>query len=80
MKVMTMRIAGSEVRVGDDVIFLGTPHRVTSVEPYSHPVATGGEQWAIAYAATPERPAKGNAWAITLEPHCDYDITRVVAP
>lgn len=35
-------------KVGDVLDVLGQPLQVISVEPYSHPVVTGGERYAIA--------------------------------
>lgn len=63
---MTTRKHGSEVKVGDDLWFLGEPHRITRIVPYVHPVCTGGETWAIAYS---DGPVTGGAkaWGITLE-------------
>jgi hypothetical protein len=45
-----------EIRPGDDVIFLGQPHRITAVEPYDGPMtqygcfalAQGRDGWGIA--------------------------------
>jgi len=62
-----MIVKGSEVKVGDDLMFVGRPHRITRIEPYAHPVVTQGETWAIAYADAPQAMAKA-AWGITLEP------------
>lgn len=63
---------GRDVVVGDDIIFLGTPHRITRIEPYTHPVVTGGETWATAYADT-SAAAYQAAWGITLEPDQQYE-------
>lgn len=41
------------VHIGDDVVFLGTPHRIVKVEPYTHPdigpaqLATDDFGWSI---------------------------------
>ena len=76
-----MIVKGSEVKVGDDLIFAGTPHRITRIEPYVHPVVTHGETWATAYADTPKAAYK-IAWGITLEPDtrayeiADREVTR----
>ena len=53
-----MQKRGDGVEVGDIILFLGTPHRVDTIEPYTHP--TIGEPWRIARAS--------DGWAITLEP------------
>lgn len=65
----TVMVKGQDVRVGDDLWCLGAPHRVTRIEPYTHPVVTRGEQWRIAYSDGPERGGK-NAWGMTL--HYDH--------
>lgn len=51
---------GKDIEVGDVLMFFGTPHRVATLEPYSHPVVTDGEMWRIARAA--------DGWGITLAP------------
>lgn len=52
---------GSEIKVGDIIMFLGTPHRVASLTPYTHPVMTeGAPGWRTARAA--------DGWGITLSP------------
>lgn len=75
---MTM-VKGQDVRVGDDLWFLGTPHRITRIEPYVHSVVTRGEEWRIAYADTPER-AYRNAWGMTLEYEHGYAAGYSVSP
>jgi hypothetical protein len=70
----TVRVHAADVRVGDILWFLGKPHMITRIEPYAHPVVTGGEEWAIASFDGPEGIGK-NAWGITLEltnPGADY--------
>ncbi len=62
----TAMIKGQEVRVGDDLWSMGTPHRITRIEPYAHPVVTRGEQWRQACSDGPEGVGKA-AWGITLE-------------
>lgn len=62
----TIEVRGQDVRVGDDLWFLGKPHRITRIEPYTHPVVTRGEMWRIAYSDGPEGMYKA-AWGMTLE-------------
>lgn len=52
----TQRKLGQDIEVGDIIVFLGTPHRITRVEPYTHPTVEGAV--AIAHAA--------NGWGISL--------------
>lgn len=66
------RKRGSDVEVGDILMFLSTPHRITRIEPYLHPTLRL-PGWRTAYADTGERAYK-NAWGITLEPQCEYEI------
>lgn len=66
----TVKVKGQDVRVGDDLWFCGRPHRVTRLEPYTHPEATRGEEWQIAYSGGPERA--GAAWAMMLEREHGY--------
>lgn len=75
--VITVEVPGSEVRPGDDYEFLGAVHRITRVEPYSHPVVTGGETWLSASADTSERLGRA-AWGITIHPGKLIRVTRVV--
>jgi hypothetical protein len=78
--VVTLDVPGSGVRVGDDLDFLGTPHRISRIVPYRHAVVTKGELWRIAYAGVSSRGAiPRRAWGITLEPGGSYTVTRVVA-
>jgi hypothetical protein len=51
----------ADIAAGDVVVFMGTPHLIAEVEPYTHP--TIGETQGIARAA--------DGWGITLlEPTC----------
>ena len=50
----------AEVAAGDIVVFLGTPHLVAEIEPYTHP--TLGKMVGIARAA--------DGWGITLDTGC----------
>jgi hypothetical protein len=61
----TIKVKGQDVRVNDDLWYLGTPYRITRIKPYTHPV-TRGEVWRTAYSDGPER-AGDRAWGITLE-------------
>jgi len=75
-EVITVEVPGSEVRPGDDYEFLGKVHRITRVEPYSHPVVTRGETWLSASADTSERAYKA-AWGITVHPDRLIRVTRL---
>jgi hypothetical protein len=61
----TVKIKKQDVRVGDDLWFLGRPYRITRIEPYRHPVVTRGEDARTAYSDGPGRTGR-NAWGITL--------------
>lgn len=67
---------GSEIKVGDDLIFLGTPHRITDIVPYRHPNAGkyGWPTWFTAYARTTEPVITPLTWGITIEPGIEYEI------
>lgn len=62
----TIKVRGQDVRIGDDLWFLGTPKRITRIEPYVHPVVTRNAEWRTAYADGPDGMYKA-AWGITLE-------------
>lgn len=62
----TVKVKGQDVRVNDDLWAFGTPHRITRIEPYVHPVVTRGEPFRIAYADGPGGQGE-RAWGITLE-------------
>lgn len=65
---------GSEIAVGDIIVFSGEPHRIRSIRPYTHPVVTGGEPgWRTASVAESHAPG---AWGITLEPQCTYEVMK----
>jgi hypothetical protein len=68
-----------EVQAGDDLMFPGTPHRITRIEPYTDPVVTRGETWAIACADTPSASGKA-ARGITLSPGGAYEVAGRPAP
>lgn len=57
---------GDEVAAGDVVLFLGTPHVVDVVEPYTHP--TVGPMAGIARAA--------DGWGITLDRLVCVEVAR----
>jgi len=61
---------GEEIEVQDIVVFLGTPHRITRITPYTHPVVTQGEPgWRIAHAGPGQE-----SWGITLCPGQLYEV------
>lgn len=47
---------GNDVKPGDVILFLGTPHLIETIEPYTHP--TVPECFAVARAS--------DGWGITL--------------
>lgn len=63
---------GADLRVGDDLLFCGKPHRITDFEPYSHPLVTKGETWRIAYSRTDATARE--QWGMTIEPDGSYEI------
>lgn len=63
---------GSEIQVGDIIVFAGQPHRIRSLRAYTHPGVTKGEPgWRTASVAKSHAPG---AWGITLEPQLTYDV------
>lgn len=50
-----------DVRVGDVVVFMRTPHVITRIEPYE-PQAFPGEKWCIAYADE----GRAKPWGISI--------------
>ena len=72
---------GREIRVGDDLIFLGTPHRITRIEPYP-PTELNARLWdgkaRIAYSDTAAASYKA-AWGITLDPNGTYDVGGAIS-
>ena len=62
------RKLGGDVQVGDILVFMGHPHRITRIVPYMHPTILE-PGWRIAYAG----PGP-DSWGITLEPQCRYDV------
>jgi len=70
------RTRGQDVRAGDDLWFLGVPHRITRIEPYkgvNAPLWDGPAR--VAYSDGPGGMYRA-AWAITLDPDGQYDISR----
>lgn len=71
---------GKDVQVGDDLLFLGTAHRITDIEPLDSIQYPDG--WRIAYARRPDQLKltarnRGDVWGITLEPDADhYEVSR----
>lgn len=62
----TIKVKGQDVRVGDDLWFMGKPYRITRIEPYVHILVTRGEEWRIAKSDGPVNGGK-HAWGMTLE-------------
>jgi hypothetical protein len=65
---MSKLVSGDELGVGDVVVFSGHSHRITSIEPYDHPML-GGPNVRIAR----EEPT---GWAITLTPEIELEVVR----
>lgn len=59
----TIKVKGQEVQVGDDLWSGGTPHRITRIKDYTHPLVTRGEPWRTAIC---DGPGGEKAWGITL--------------
>lgn len=57
---------GGEIAVGDVLVFLGTPHRITSIEPYTGPLA---HLW-----NGKARIARAGTWGATLDPHEMWEV------
>ncbi len=73
----TIKVSAKDVKVGDDLWFLGKPHRITRIVPYQHP-SFPGEMWVQACSDGPEGIGKA-AWGITLEltnPSKYYEISE----
>lgn len=62
----TIKVKAQDVKIGDDLWLGDVPHRITRIEPYTHPAVTGGDEWAAAYSDGLEGVGKA-AWGITLE-------------
>jgi hypothetical protein len=67
---------GSDVHIGDDLVFLGKPHRITDIAPYP-----GRPGWRLAWARLPgqvlTRANSDVIWGITLGPEAGYyEVTR----
>lgn len=71
---MTTLVRGIDVQVGDDLLFLGRPHRILRTEPYDT-TALFGEPLPGA------RLAHGaDGWAITLLPAQHFTVERAQVP
>jgi hypothetical protein len=73
--VTALSLLGADVQVGDDLMFLGRPHRVTAVEPYDASVL--GLDPRDAQGARIARSLDG--WAMTLLPRQRFQVERVTA-
>ena len=77
-------VRGRDVKVGDDLWFLGKPYRIARIEPYTDgPNATRplsqelfGGQGRVGYSDSFGKDGK-DAWAITLDPDGSCNVTRV---
>jgi len=74
---MTTLMRGRDVKAGDDLIFLGTPHRITRIEPYRGSLNDElfGREGRVAYSDTAASACRA-AWGITLDPDGTYEISR----
>ena len=61
---------GSQVQVGDIIMFLSHPHRVTRIEPYEGPNSYLWDGQARIAKAGPGP----DAWGIILDPMQRYDV------
>ena len=61
---------GREIEIGDIIVFLGRPRRISEIQDYSHNpwgfVGWHGDPWRIAKAA--------DGWGITLDPDQRFEI------
>jgi hypothetical protein len=67
-------LRGADVALGDDLVFLGTPHRIVAFEVYD-PTRIGlpkADGWRIAYGAVIKD--KSSRFGITLDPNGRYEI------
>lgn len=60
---------GADLREGDILFFLSSPHRITHFRDYSHPAITGEETWRIAYSGNPDDE---HCWGMTIEPQMRF--------
>ena len=60
----TIMVKGQDVKIGDDLWVFDKPHRVTRIEPYTHPVVTRGDEWRHAYSDGPS--GAGKPWGLPL--------------
>jgi hypothetical protein len=63
-----LTVPAGRIRVGDDLLFLGKPHRITEILPYPRNRQFDAPKWRIA------RDAYG--WEITLIPGQHHDVVR----
>jgi hypothetical protein len=66
---LTVNVDASEVRPGDDLVFLGTPHHIVAIKPYvsdGHYVERS--RWRIAVDAF--------GWGLTLIPGDRFEVIR----
>jgi hypothetical protein len=70
-----LSLLGADVQVGDDLLYLGRPHRVTAVEPYDATVL--GLDPRDAEGTRIARSLDG--WAMTLLPQQRFTVQRVTA-
>lgn len=74
----TIRIKGQDVRVGDELWTMGSPDRITRIEPYVHPVITRNEEWRTARRDWPDgTKAFGRTLAYEHGRSASYTITYV---
>jgi hypothetical protein len=66
---------GRDVKVGDDLWFLGAAHRITRIEPYKGVNAPLWDGQARTAYADSHAGMYHAAWGITLDPDGRYDIT-----
>lgn len=74
-----LKIRAGDLKVGDDLIFLGTVHRITDFGAYKHPKSEEygwGPGWKIAYARTTEIKVTDHTWGMTIEPDGWYEISK----
>ncbi len=63
----TTKKQAAEVRVGDVIVSMGSPHLIARIEPYAHP--TIGATYGIAKAA--------GGWGITLLDGTAYEVASL---
>lgn len=76
-----LKVRGTDLKVGDDLIFLSAPHRLTDFKPYKHPRSEEygwGPGWQTAYARTTEIKITDRTWGITIEPGGWYEVSKAL--